>query len=344
MRVDADLALAHSGSDSSFKANSYASDLKVWDTEYCPPSKVFSAFREGLCQAFMPWTPELRSERDFNARIESISLEKGIVSRIRTTPHTTVRTPKDVLNSEMPCIYAAFLLSGSISLEQGGTQVIAQQGDLALFTSEKPVLVKEDPNHNHQALVLLIPTESVHQTENVVDSFTNVVLPKEKIISPLATCASFISEHLLSTSIEELQALFDACASLLPVAMEFREDGANGKFAHQPKNYLQAELIAFVNRNISNPGLTPQQAAAHLGISPRYVHKLLAGSAVTFSSYVMARRLDNIRRELASPTCRPQPISTLAYRWGFEDLSTFNRAFKSKFGCTPSQYRHRSGF
>lgn len=344
MGVDADVALAPREIDSDINVNVCNSRLKVWDTEYCAPSKVFGVFREGLCSAFMPWTPELSPDRDFNARIESVSLEKGIVSRIRVTPHTTARTARDVLNSEMPCIYAAFLLGGSITLEQGNSVVTARQGDLALFTSERPIVVKEDPSHTHQALVLMVPTESLIHAGNCVDTFANVVLPKGKIISPLATCASFMSEHLLSTSMEELQALFDACASLLPVAVDFREEEAHDKIAHQPKNYLQAELVDFINRNISNSTLTPQQAAAHLGISPRYVHKLLAGSAVTFSSYVMARRLDNIRRELASPTCRPQPISTMAYRWGFEDLSTFNRAFKSKFGCTPSQYRHRSGF
>ncbi len=344
MGEDAEVAFAPRDANSRAKAEAQASEVVVWDTEYCAPSKVFSVFREGVSAAFMPWTPELKSGRDFNARIESISLKRGIVSRIRTTPHTTSRTSKDVSNSNIPCIYAAFLLGGSMRLEQGGKCTVANQGDLALFTSEKPIVVTEDPNHNHQALVLMIPSDAVDQIPNCADSFTNIVLPKGRIISPLATCASFISEHLLSTSLDELGALFDACVSLLPLALEFRDDGAADKIAQRPKNHLQAELIDFVNRNIANPTLTPQHAADHLGISPRYVHKLLAGSAVTFSSYVTARRLDHIRRELSSPTCRPQPISTLAYRWGFEDLSTFNRAFKSKFGCTPTQYRQRTSF
>lgn len=320
------------------------SDLKVWDTEYCAPSKVFSMFREGLCSALMPWTPELESEQDFNARIESISLKKGGVSRIRATPHVAARTPSDVANSDLRCVYAAFLLGGSMRIDQDGSSTVARQGDLALFTSEKPITIAEDPKNNHQSLVLLIPNSSFGQITNCADAFTNIVLPREKIIGPLATCASFISEHLLSTSRDELGALVDACVSLLPLAMDFKEESGNDKIARHPQNYLHMELLDFVNRNISNPSLTPQQAAAHLGISPRYVHKLFAASSVTFSCYVTARRLDHIRRELASPSCRRQPISALAYRWGFEDLSTFNRAFKSRFGCTPSQYRLQLSF
>ena len=190
MGQDVDLAFALSAADSDSKPIIQPSEVSVWDTEYCAPSKIFSAFREGLCAGFMPWTPELRHEREFNARIESVSLKRGVISRIKTTPHTTSRTARDVANSDSPCIYAAFLLGGSICLEQDGTSAAANQGDLALFTSEKPIFVTEDPKHNHQALVLMIPPQAIPQIANCADSFTSVVLPKDKIISPPAACAA----------------------------------------------------------------------------------------------------------------------------------------------------------
>ncbi len=86
-----------------------------------------------------------------------------------------------------------------------------------------------------------------------------------------------------------------------------------------------------------------RRAAEHFGISARYVHKLFAASSTTFSSYVVAKRLEHIRSDLLSPACRNQPISNLAYRWGFNDLSSFNRAFKSRFGCSPSRFRAQVG-
>lgn len=35
--------------------------------------------------------------------------------------------------------------------------------------------------------------------------------------------------------------------------------------------------------------------------------------------------------------------TVLAYRWGFNDLSTFNRSFKHRYGITPSQRRAGGG-
>jgi AraC-like DNA-binding protein len=98
-----------------------------------------------------------------------------------------------------------------------------------------------------------------------------------------------------------------------------------------------------VNQQISNANLSPREAADRLGISVRYVHKLFAAKGTTFGSYVASKRLENIRKDLVSPLCRNQPISVLAYRWGFNDLSTFNRSFKQRYGLTPSQFRMSAG-
>jgi AraC family transcriptional activator of tynA and feaB len=36
---------------------------------------------------------------------------------------------------------------------------------------------------------------------------------------------------------------------------------------------------------------------------------------------------------------RPRHISEIAYAWGFNDLSHFNRAFRQRFDMTPSEWR-----
>jgi AraC-like DNA-binding protein len=43
--------------------------------------------------------------------------------------------------------------------------------------------------------------------------------------------------------------------------------------------------------------------------------------------------------DLVSSASRALPIFAIVYKWGFNDLSTFNRAFKNKFGRPPSRVR-----
>lgn len=104
-------------------------------------------------------------------------------------------------------------------------------------------------------------------------------------------------------------------------------------------SHLLSAILGFVNEYISIADLSPQVAAQKFGISVRYLHKLFAVRRTTFGSYVVSKRLELVRNEMISPLGRNEAISTLAYRCGFHDLSTFNRAFKRRYGMTPGELR-----
>jgi AraC-like DNA-binding protein len=99
------------------------------------------------------------------------------------------------------------------------------------------------------------------------------------------------------------------------------------------------ELLEYVEAHLGAPDLSPRSAAAELGISLRYVHKLFAENGMTFCSYVTSKRLDYVRRDLSSDVFRHEPAYAIAARWGFEDPSAFNRIFKERFGMTPGRMR-----
>jgi AraC-like DNA-binding protein len=136
-----------------------------------------------------------------------------------------------------------------------------------------------------------------------------------------------------------LDALYKVCVSLLPVAAGYFANKKMDESSAARSHYLLRQILEYVNSNIANGELSPLHAAQHVGISVRYVHKLFAASGTTFSAYVMSRRLDHVRRDLSGPACGRLPIFVVAYRWGFNDLSTFIRAFKKRFGCSPSRFR-----
>ncbi len=74
------------------------------------------------------------------------------MSRIQVTPHVTSRTLQDIAKSETECVYAVFAASWNMTIEQGGRSTVTRQGDLALFTSERPATVTQHPETLHHAL------------------------------------------------------------------------------------------------------------------------------------------------------------------------------------------------
>lgn len=94
-----------------------------------------------------------------------------------------------------------------------------------------------------------------------------------------------------------------------------------------------------INERIGPTDLSVEDVACEIGVSPRYVRKLLESEGISFSRYVVERRLERARERLISPRHTGQSISTIAFDVGFGDLSYFNRAFRRRFERTPSDIR-----
>ena len=85
--------------------------------------------------------------------------------------------------------------------------------------------------------------------------------------------------------------------------------------------------------------LTVSAVALRHGVTPRYIQKLFEDDGVTFSEYVLGRRLAEAHRSLADPHLANRSISTIAFNTGFSDLSYFNRTYRRRFGATPTETR-----
>jgi len=73
------------------------------------------------------------------------------------------------------------------------------------------------------------------------------------------------------------------------------------------------------------------------GVTPRAIQKAFEGEGRAFSEYVLERRLERAWLRLVSADEAPLSISNVAFEVGFGDLSYFNRSFRKRFGCSPSQ-------
>ncbi len=101
---------------------------------------------------------------------------------------------------------------------------------------------------------------------------------------------------------------------------------------------LQA-ILDFIGQNLDNPALDRDMIAAAHGIGTRYVSRLMEEHGETLSHYILRLRLDRAAAMLADPAWKNSRVSDIAYACGFSDLSYFNRAFRRRFGLSPSAAR-----
>ena len=102
---------------------------------------------------------------------------------------------------------------------------------------------------------------------------------------------------------------------------------------------MKAEVLG----RLGDGALTIDAVARHNGLSVRQAQRLFASSGVTFTEFVLEQRLALARRLLGEAGNRHRKISDIAFASGFGDLSYFNRAFRCRFGTTPSDLQAEAG-
>jgi AraC-like DNA-binding protein len=133
-------------------------------------------------------------------------------------------------------------------------------------------------------------------------------------------------------------ALSEQAVDLLAMALSERL-GKTSLPSSTHRSALLYRLKAHIRAHLADPDLSLSEAAAALGISPRYVNDLLADEDTSFQRHVLAERLAQCRRDLASPVLAHRHVSEIAFAWGFNDLSHFGRVFREHFGMSPRDFR-----
>jgi AraC-like DNA-binding protein len=97
-------------------------------------------------------------------------------------------------------------------------------------------------------------------------------------------------------------------------------------------------VLAEIEERCTEPGLSAQQVGLRVGMAERTVQDMLHETGATFSERVLALRLERARAMLVQPG-ETRHIRQIAYACGFTSVAYFNRAFRRRFGATPSETR-----
>ena len=93
-----------------------------------------------------------------------------------------------------------------------------------------------------------------------------------------------------------------------------------------------------VRRHLRTPTLDPKSLGRLVGMSRSNLYRLFEDVG-GIAHYIQHERLFEARTVLSKPEST-QSISAIAEDLCFPDASSFTRAFKRKFGCSPSDVRH----
>lgn len=101
-------------------------------------------------------------------------------------------------------------------------------------------------------------------------------------------------------------------------------------------------VLDIIETHLCDTELDTRRIAEKVGVSTRYVQILFAGMGTTPSAHIQGRRLERAASRLDKQGSAVT-ITQVAFDVGFNDLSSFCRSFRRRFGVSPSDYRAARG-
>jgi AraC family transcriptional activator of tynA and feaB len=313
----------------------------VWNARNAKTTEQFAYYREAVCKAFMNLTPEQPPVAQFSAKVESIGLGNGALNRVLFPEHTVRRLTTDIAASNRRCYYLNLKLAGRCRIEQAGREIVLSPGQIGIFDSGQLFSLYHSGGPSLAVASFWVPYEDLHDRLPGSFDFAVARISDDPFVGHLvAEVARTLNATVQTACEDDSIRLFDVMLDLVALSLSQRTRTPVGEAA----GFAEATMLAVrraIHDRLRRPDLSVAMIAAAVGISERYVHKLFERAGNTFSGYVIERRLDGAAGDLSNPAMAGQTIGSIAFDWGFADLSHFTRRFRQRFQCTPREWRQR---
>jgi AraC family transcriptional activator of tynA and feaB len=310
---------------------------RLWSTRTVAPSERFSFWREVVCEAVMNVGTEHPSD-GFNGDLTCSQYGDMRFSAFTVSPHEVVRLKLHIGRSGNAHYLVSRQRSGVTRMSQNDDVCELQPGDVGLVDGTRPFRLEYLQPVDR--VVAVIPYSQLHSRAPWLDRRPLNRMPANSSFSGLL---SFYLERLAGpdcTSPWEAAALTDNVCNIvaLMTATTERERSSVHPFAVLP---TLDQMLIMLRRHLADPDLSPGMVAARLGVSLRTLQKRFQSANTTFGKWIVENRLLACQRAFGDPRHASFTISQIAYGWGFNDLSNFSKAFKTRFGVSPREYRRR---
>lgn len=313
----------------------------AWNTAGVRSTEQFAYYREAICQAFMNLTPEPAAAAGFPASVEHVRLGNAAINRVSFPEHVVRRSAADIAASDRSCFYLNLKLAGRCRILQGDSEISLSPGQVGIFDSDRRFALLHDRGPQLRVASFWVPAEALRERLPASFDVAAARVSDDPYVGHLiAETARTLCDGALRMTEDESVRLFRALIELVAVSLSRRSRAG----AAESEGLADATTLALkraIHRRLREPGLAVADVAETVGISERYVHKLLARSGSSFTDYVIDHRLDGAARDLRDPAMAGRAIGAIAFDWGFSDLSHFTRRFKQRFGCRPRDWRAR---
>ena len=249
-------------------------------------------------------------------------------------PYRFERTRRDVRLADVDWYCALLQVAGQSALTQNDHTIQLGAGDIGLVDGARPSTRLSE--NGAQWLSIYLPRQSVISHlgfEPQACLYGCGEMPVARVLRQLVLEGIEDDEFTAARSGAHMQlALYDLVGAL------FAPSDLMVGSRHSDR--LFRRIRGIIEGSFADPNFGPNEVAAEMGISLRYLQKLFTERGSTCSEFVYSLRLDHAARLVhrRASLGTNQPLSEVAYACGFCDYTHFARKFRHRFGHAPGAH------
>jgi AraC-like DNA-binding protein len=175
---------------------------------------------------------------------------------------------------------------------------------------------------------------------NACDNLGRAILPDNEGLRLLIGYLRGLHDAAPFSSAEVCALVTHHVEDILALALGAMGDGRELARARGLRAARLKAVQTHIERNLGRPDLSPEFIARRFGISLRTLQRLFEEEGTSFTEYVMEKRLSRAYTALSNwRSGGAGGIADVALASGFGNISYFNRAFRARYGATPSDIR-----
>lgn len=308
-------------------------------TDTVPARNRLDYWREIVCDTFVELECRIAHEPDFSGSIETRTLGEIRFNRVSSAAQHVVRTQTRIARSGLDYFFLSLQLHGRGCHKQDGRIAHLGPGDFSIYDTTRPYeLLFADP---FSQLVLCLPRQSVKNRLVDAERLTACTVQGRTGSGRLASLfVRQLAAQLDSIDAASLPRMQASVVDLVATALAEQRRQADPVLSYA-RNVLIQRVLQFMEDNLGDPDLTCATIAQRHRISERYLRLRFEEIGTCASDWLRRRRLECARQDLVDPGKRHLSVTTIGFTWGFKEAAHFSRAFKTQFGCTPSDARTR---
>jgi AraC-like DNA-binding protein len=274
---------------------------------------------------------------DFYGHIVDEPLGRVQISEVTSTKQLVHRSRRQLTRSNEDCFLVSLQLEGRGCIRQDGRDAILAPGDFALYDSTRNYTLAFDDDFRQ--LVLKAPRPVLGERLDFPERCTATRIGGSSGMGRVA------SQFFRAVARETPTLLPHEIERVANTLIEVLSAALGHSFVDQPlsaSSHRAAQLLRikmFLEDHLRDPELAPETVAVAHGISTRYLSKLFETTGTSVARWIWERRLERIDRDLRDPALAAHSVSEIAFGWGFNNMSHFSRAFKTRFGVCPRERR-----